>query len=203
MNALVAARAASFEAVAPKSLSERLKRQQSDAELSDLVDHLAAQRFRSLVEIGVASGRTSWILAGLLEPGALIIGIDPFRVNTAETRPAAIAAYGALCDAGFSAHLIMKPSGAALPEVQALLAGRALDYLHIDGSHRHDDVLADFRTYRLLVRQGGFIQFHDIATRKRGCEVWMVWPEIRAAFGSVWEFKSEDREDMGIGLVRC
>lgn len=205
MHPIVAERGASFEAVADERLSDRLKFQQCDEELSMLYDFIGDRRFAGLVEVGVASGRTSWILAGLLKSGATVIGVDSYTVNAGETRHVGFATYDALAAEGFKAFLVGRRSVDALPLVLEWVAEHkaTIDYLHIDGEHTKAAVLRDLGLYRALVQKGGMIQFHDIKTDNPGCKVCDAWPEIKGMFAETHEFLAAGRKDMGIGLVQC
>jgi predicted O-methyltransferase YrrM len=49
-----------------------------------------------------------------------------------------------------------------LATLTALLEGRPVDMMFIDGDHTYDGVKADYEMYSPLVRPGGLIGFHDI-----------------------------------------
>src|SRR5262249_5078003 len=84
-------------------------------------------------------------------------------------------------------------------EVKGILAGRPIDFLYIDADHTYEGARKDYEMYGPLVRKGGLIAFHDIATRSRGAAVYRLWAEIRAQ-ESCREF--QERPDyMGIGVV--
>lgn len=65
----------------------------------------------------------------------------------------------------------------------SLLDGRPIDFLFIDGDHSEAGVTADYLDYRHLVKRGGLIGFHDIATTDEhdrvGCQVDRLWHAIR------------------------
>ncbi len=59
------------------------------------------------------------------------------------------------------------------------LAGRPIDALVVDGDHHIDGIRADLAMYGPLVRPGGVILLHDIAsTDDDRAEVWKLWPEL-------------------------
>jgi len=205
MNEIVVTRAASFEAIAGSGMEERLKVMQDDGEVSLLFDFLGDRRFNGVIEIGVASGRTSWMLAGLLRPGGVIVGVDAYSSWPGQCRPVARRTYAKLRQDGFVARLFEQRSVVALPDVTTFLKDgkHSVEYLHIDANHTHGGVLADLANYRPLVSNRGFIQFHDISTRKPNCEVWRAWEEIKKRYPRHHEFITQTRNDMGIGLVEC
>jgi len=51
---------------------------------------------------------------------------------------------------------------ATLNRLEALIEGRSVDMLFIDGDHTYDGVKADYEMYAPLVRPGGLVGFHDI-----------------------------------------
>jgi cephalosporin hydroxylase len=64
------------------------------------------------------------------------------------------------------------------------LDGRKLDALFIDGDHSYAGVRQDWEMYSPLVRDGGIVLFHDVASRTE--------PDV----GKFWE-------DLGKGYVIC
>lgn len=59
------------------------------------------------------------------------------------------------------------------------LGGAPIDFLYVDGDHSYDGVKQDFEMYSPLVRRGGCVAFHDVATRNPDVEVDRFWREIR------------------------
>ncbi len=72
-----------------------------------------------------------------------------------------------------------------------------IDYLHIDGDHSRDGMLADFRDYAPLVSSEGVITFHDLAM-----------PSIGAALATIaaeypeWEHVGFAEIGAGTGVLR-
>lgn len=62
--------------------------------------------------------------------------------------------------------------------VREILAGRNVDFLFIDGGHRYDEVLADYRAYAPLVRKGGIIALHDIDVQNELHDVGRLWKSL-------------------------
>lgn len=95
--------------------------------------------------------------------------------------------------------------------VAGALAGRTIDLLFIDGDHRWDGVVEDFRRYRHLVTPGGLVVFHDIVPddRLRGLaptsafagEVPLLWDRLRSLFPSHEFVKDRTQEGFGIGVL--
>jgi predicted O-methyltransferase YrrM len=88
-----------------------------------------------------------------------------------------------------------------------------VDFLFIDGDHRYEGVLADWRDYAPLVRPGGLVAFHDIVRDHRqrfGKEtpsdsggVPQLWAELRERHGSdATELVADaDQDGCGIGMI--
>lgn len=75
-----------------------------------------------------------------------------------------------------------------------------IDFLFIDGNHSLPAVRSDFSLYAGLVRPGGWIAFHDIATDGEGVpDFWR--DHVKSVYPENVEFNLETK-DMGIGMVR-
>jgi predicted O-methyltransferase YrrM len=57
-----------------------------------------------------------------------------------------------------------------------LTEGKAIDFIFIDGSHQYEDVLKDFEMSFPLVKDGGWIAFHDVINTWPGPD--RVWHNI-------------------------
>jgi cephalosporin hydroxylase len=86
--------------------------------------------------------------------------------------------------------------------VQALLAGRRLDFLLIDGDHSYEGVKADFEQYRDFVRKGGLIACHDIVPghEARVGGVARFWQEHRSLYPYREFVGSPVQKGFGIGV---
>src|SRR5215471_422529 len=66
--------------------------------------------------------------------------------------------------------------------VTRMLESKPADFLFIDGNHSYENVAADYYFYAPLVRSGGLVAFHDIASVKLGYEhtagVERFWNEL-------------------------
>jgi predicted O-methyltransferase YrrM len=97
--------------------------------------------------------------------------------------------------------------------VTTALKGRLLDVLFVDADHRYEGVRADFEAYRVLVRAGGLIAFHDIVpdfrtrfdapTSTNVGGVPRFWQELKARYPWAEEIVEDPAQDgYGIGLLR-
>ena len=63
-----------------------------------------------------------------------------------------------------------------LHRLSELTNGKKIDFIFIDGSHKYVDVLKDFELSYPLVKEGGWIAFHDVISTWPGPD--KVWHEI-------------------------
>ena len=91
-----------------------------------------------------------------------------------------------------------------LEQVKQILNGEELDFLFIDGDHSYEGVKQDFHMYKDLVKDGGYIGFHDINDtewhRNLNCYVAHFWDEIKNEYNST-EINTRSYA-MGIGIVQ-
>jgi cephalosporin hydroxylase len=160
---------------------------QARSEILQLARTLQAFAPMRSLEIGTNYGGTLFLLCTLSPPGAKIISLDlpsgPFGGGYPRRK---IPLYRRFPRKGQRLHLLRADSH--FPEtkerVLKILAGERLDYLFIDGDHTYDGVQRDFRMYSPLVRSGGIVAFHDIATHAQGsdCQVAQFWNDIKNGY---------------------
>lgn len=68
-------------------------------------------------------------------------------------------------------------------KVLNILNGNKLDLLFIDGDHSYEGVKQDYEMYKVLVKKGGVIAFHDVHEsafhESHNCFVHNFWKEIK------------------------
>ena len=182
---------------------------QRDGEILRLLELVRASHPRRLCEIGTAAGGTTFLLARVAAPGAVVVTLDlALRPGQAE----ALAVLG-----GHGCRVVGVTGDShgegAFARVRDA-AGGPFDVLFIDGDHRYEGVAADFERFHALVRPGGLVAFHDIMpdSRSRGGPdtgtdaggVPRFWREVRARFpGYTGEFiERADQDACGIGVLR-
>ena len=178
---------------------------QQPVELAALVAILGARRPRVVVEIGTAAGGTFFAWCRIAANDACLISIDlpegDFGGGYPEAHLATLRSYGRPEQ---TLHFLRADSHApsTLAAVEELLAGRAIDFLMIDGDHTYDGVGADYAMYGRLVGRDGIIAFHDIVPGSPDVvgEVPRFWSELTA--GARRELVSDwSRGRFGIGVV--
>ena len=156
-------------------------------EVAPLIALLRRRRLSVIVEIGTARGGTFYAWCQIAQPDALLVSIDlpggPYGGGYPEEALETLRSYG---KPGQQLHFLRAESQAAstVAELRALLAGRTIDFLMIDGDHTYDGVKRDFELYSPLVGEGCPIAFHDIVPHppEQRCEVDWFWNEIKHAY---------------------
>ncbi|HLT58947.1 MAG: class I SAM-dependent methyltransferase [Limnochordales bacterium] len=159
------------------------------SEIRALLELLAQRQPRAMLEIGTANGGSLFLFCRVLPPGARIISIDlpggAFGGGYDESREPL---YRAFALPGQELHLIRADSHqpATRRQAAALLQGKPLDFLFIDGDHTYSGVQADFEMYSPLVRREGLVAFHDIVVVPPhiavGVDVHTYWQRIRSHY---------------------
>jgi hypothetical protein len=129
----------------------------------------------NLVEIGSFKGRSTCCLAfGCRTSKKRVFAVDSFDGNLWESQ------YRTFFQefeqnierCGLSSYV--EPVKGSSTDV-AKNWNQPIHFLFIDGSHRYEDVLADFAGFLPHVLPGGIIAFHDVCESKPG--VWKAWNE--------------------------
>jgi predicted O-methyltransferase YrrM len=183
------------------------------AEVLGLLEAVAAERPRRLLEIGTAGGGTLFLLALAADRAATIVSVDLPEGEFGGGYPVwKIPLYRGFVRRTQRLHLIRGDSHApeTLARTRTALRGEPLDFLLIDGDHTYDGARRDFSDYGPLVRPGGLIAFHDIAQPGElrpggalllGGEVPRLWRELRDRYETRELLASPDGF-FGIGLLR-
>lgn len=125
---------------------------QSCWEMSRAMDLLRPLRPRRVLEIGTECGGWMHVAAGICQPGAELVAVDP------RPKPVWHINADALRREGFRVRLLESTSDAAVAELRDQAP---FDLLHIDGVHTGDQPWRDWTNYSPLVRPGGAVIFHD------------------------------------------
>jgi predicted O-methyltransferase YrrM len=188
---------------------------QQPAEIQALLERLAAEQPRRVLEIGTANGGSLFLVSHVLSAGAHLISVDLPDGEFGGGYPAwKIPLYRSFVPREHRLDLIRADSHAqeSVDRVRALLNGRQLDFLFIDGDHTYEGVRQDFDLYSPLVRRGGLIGFHDITPAAAdgpadGSELLVgdvprFWREIRERYPSEELVDDAAGGWFGIGLIR-
>jgi len=175
-------------------------------EIAGALDYVRTERPRYVCEIGTERCGTTLLLSRVLTSAELIIGIDIYVKNRYRLQFFQASSQ--------KVHLLNGSSYAlgTLRRVESILGEKKLDVLFIDGDHRYEGVRNDFLMYRHLVRENGFVLFHDIvpdhATRygKRtptfSGGVPILWEQLKAAYPCREFIRNPGQDGFGIGVLR-
>jgi predicted O-methyltransferase YrrM len=181
---------------------------QKPAEVSRLLELVAALRPRHACEIGSYNGGNLFLISQMCASRAKIVSIDIDNDRLKRW------VFPRLAGRGRSLYCINADSHLDSTRVQLerILNGHPLDFLFIDGDHSYAGVRRDFELYSPLVRSGGVIALHDIVPDHRSRpgvdtshwagEVPVFWDQIKRKFNSLSEFIDEpDQDGYGIGVL--
>jgi len=179
---------------------------QKREEIRWLFELVRAERPRVVLEIGLDLGGTFFMWSRAAAPDAHLLAID--------TKP--VGRFGmwspfSLVRRGFAVGsqrvtLLMNSDShdeTTRQRIAALLDGRAVDFLFIDGDHCCKGVWQDFETYSPFVAPGGLVAFHDVsqnpAEQTKG--VAQFWREFTVEHETE-ERVVNDEPGFGIGIYR-
>lgn len=173
---------------------------QSDEEILWLISRARDIEPRVVVEIGTDEGGTLFLWTRMAAPDAHVVAIDTRPLG----RLGRFSEY-ALVRRGFRRErqrvdlLFGRDSHdpKTVASLEALLGGRPVDFLFIDGDHSYDGVRRDFELYAPLVRDGGLVALHDIGAEDAPGVV-RFWSELEQTHSSEQLIASQ----YGIGVVR-
>ena len=169
---------------------------QDAVELAYLLDLVRAEKPMTILEIGTWLGGTLWAWGQAAPEDAFLISVDRDQSQRRMGR------------GGQTIILIQgdSQSEATRDRVADAAAPGGVDFLFIDADHRLAGVNRDHDLYAPLVRPGGIVAFHDIATTnpehvvpEEAVEVDQFWQRIRPKDAWEWSYAG-DR--FGIGAYR-
>mgnify|MGYP001038045043 CR=1 FL=1 len=187
-------------------LAGLIKPSQVYDEISELLKTLARMKPKVILEIGTANGGTLFLFCRIASKDAIIISIDlpggRFGGGYSKWREFL---YKSFAQPSQKIYLprVDSHKGETLEQVKAILDGKELDLLFIDGDHTYEGVKKDFEMYSSLLRQG-VIAFHDIVLgpSENVGGVPQFWQEIRDNYDSKEIVEDQSQGGYGIGLLR-
>lgn len=124
--------------------------QQTGSEEASVLYNLAEElNVKVIVEIGVAEGGSLKLWSNLIVNDGIVIGIDAHDYRAWKMASPVFFIKGDT------------KSADTLDSCMAILSGRKIDFLRIDGGHDYESVKNDYEKYGPLVKVGGIIAFHD------------------------------------------
>lgn len=183
-----------------------MKPLQQQNELEELMTLLSRERPRTVLEIGTCLGGTLFLLCHAAAEDATLLSIDLPRGKWGGGYSLARVPLNKSFPLEHQfLHLIQGNSHGpqTFDTVQALLKGRRLDVLFLDGDHSYEGVKQDFEMYGPLVRENGLIVIHDIIESKfKECNVKKFWDELEPRYESMRIVKDPGQQWAGIGVLR-
>jgi cephalosporin hydroxylase len=181
---------------------------QNESELTRLLRLLRrVEPIDCVVEIGTHHGGTLYAWCRAASPTALVVSIDlPGGDFGGGYGKDAVATMQSYARPGQQLHFLREDSHEpqTMETLRAILAGRAVDFLMIDGDHSAAGVAADFEMYGPLVRPGGVIAFHDIVPGRPEAVggVPGYWQELKSGNEHIELVDDWGQGGLGIGVVR-
>ena len=190
---------------------------QERSEIRGLLEAVAALHPRTIVEIGTSNGGTLFLFARVAAPDAVLVSVDLPHGEFGGGYPTWRGhLYRAFASRGQRIELLRADShrSETVDAVRAVLGGRVVDALFIDGDHTYVGVKQDYEMYEWLVRDGGIVAFHDIVPIEgegprpkddldlQGGEVPEFWTELREREDVVEFVEDWESGRFGIGAVR-
>lgn len=184
-----------------------IKPSQVRYEILELLKILDKTKPKFVLEIGTANGGTLFLFSHVASEDAIIISIDlpggRFGGGYFEFKAPL---YKSFALKSQRLHLIRADSHkrSTLEEVKAILNGRNIDFLFIDGDHTYEGVKKDFEMYSPLTKKNGVIVLHDIIARSPEIDfgVSRFWNEIKSKYEHIEIVKNWNQKWAGIGLVK-
>ena len=179
---------------------------QIQEEILELLRILDERKPKIIIEIGLGRGGTFFLFSRVASEDATLINIDLPGGKLGGGFPNWIVPlYKAFRLPKQKLHLIRADSHnqKTLEKLKAILNGRKIDFLFIDGDHTYRGVKKDFEMYSPLVKESGIIAFHDIVgySPETGCEVSRFWEEIKEKYEHQEIVKDWAQSWAGIGII--
>jgi predicted O-methyltransferase YrrM len=175
--------------------------QQVPSEFEAFAAMVAAQRPKSILEIGSLRGGNLFMLCRMADPTATIISIDmtPWYHRN-NRRP--LMRFFPLRSQRLYLRRADSHASNTFAEVRKLSGGK-IDLLFIDGDHSYEGAKQDFVMYSALVAPGGMIVFHDIVEHhdKNHCDVVRLWRELKPQYRHTELIENPTQDSCGIGIL--
>lgn len=175
-------------------------------EILKLLEIGAEIKPKVVLEIGTAKGGTLFLLSHISPEDATIISIDlpggKFGGGYSQWRRFL---YKSFALPNQKIHLLRMDSHKeeTLEKIRAILNGRKIDLLFIDGDHTYEGVKKDFEMYSKLVERERVIALHDIVHHPYvpDCQVEVFWKEIKGEYKTKEIISSPNQTWAGIGVI--
>jgi predicted O-methyltransferase YrrM len=179
---------------------------QNEPEITGLLDLIDGIHPTIVCEIGTRTCGTGFLLSQAIPGVQTFIGLDLYVANWEKFKMFARPdqELHSIEGSSYSDEIVQR--------VKAILNGRQIDMLFIDGDHSYAGVKQDFLQYHSLVRDGGLIALHDIVQDHRtrfGSEspgysggVPTLWTKLKAAYPFHEFIENPEQDGFGVGAIR-
>lgn len=182
---------------------------QKHAELYQLFDFLKNRPHGNIVELGTCHGGMTWFFAHLPDFKKIITVDLPGSEFGGGPTPHDRDVIKAWADPDYDVTLCTgnTQKEETFREVSEAFAGEAVDVLFIDADHSYEGVKRDFELWRPIVRNGGYIIFHDICDHSKSnprCQVDKFWAELQKTYDMAVYYGIHETTDPdwgGIGIM--
>jgi len=179
---------------------------QIESEYCELVEWVARQRPRVILEIGTAKGAT--LLAWSRIASELVASVDlPGGIHGGGYSPVKEKLFREFVTDRPGVEMLIfrgdSHDSTLCDRVKAVLGGRTIDFLFIDGDHTYAGVSRDFELWTPLVTPGGHVAFHDIVPHRelKDCQVDHFWREVKAGHPNFEIIADQQQGWAGIGVL--
>jgi predicted O-methyltransferase YrrM len=177
------------------------------SEIEALLELLAENPPRAILEIGTARGGTLFLLTHVASDDATLVSVDlPGGDYGGGYPPAMAPLFTSFARRQQVVELICgdSHSDATRAAVERVLGQRAVDFLLIDGDHTYEGVRRDFTMYSPLVRRDGWIALHDVVSGRPELVggVPDFWKEVKSSRSAQELVHDWNQEAYGIGLIK-
>lgn len=189
--------------------TSNIKPQQVREEITELLEIVALNKPKFVLEIGTSGGGTLFLLSRVSNPDAIIISLDlPSGAFGGGYHSQKIPLFKTFASQDQKMYFVRENSHLlqVFHLVEDILKEHKLDFLFIDGDHTYDGVKKDFEMYSKLVKKGGMIAFHDICDHclhpsQSECDVARFWRSIKGEYKNFEIVKDQNQGWAGIGIL--
>jgi cephalosporin hydroxylase len=175
------------------------------SEITRLLELIAQERPRRILEIGTSWGGTLFLLATVASDDARIMSIDLPQAQGGYN-PQKLTLFQRFAREGQRIDLVLADSHEpdTFAAARDWLGGEGLGVLFIDGDHSYEGVVTDTQLYSPLVGAGGLVVFHDIVPgpAEGVGGVPNLWQEVRSKSDVTEIVESWAQRGFGLGVIR-
>jgi|AntRauTorckE6833_2_1112554.scaffolds.fasta_scaffold03931_5 predicted O-methyltransferase YrrM len=162
------------------------------------------KRPKIILEIGTDRGGSLFALCKLAPDDAMVISLDLPANDTLGGYPEWKESLYMMFKKPKQQLLLLRGdshSQKMLDQMNEVLGTKKIDFIFLDGDHSYEGVKKDFEMYSPLVKKGGVIAFHDVATNEAETGVPKFWEETKKSYEYVEFIRDKQQVGYGIGCL--